>query len=119
MTDDNGKGLRALFYGLCCLRDVTAWDEERMGAMPVDFYLPDFRAWVIIVPEPAARQVEIDAIRDYPGWSKHPGLLLDRWDLEEFRTCQDKVRVVNWLKSQVRTGDTHAARERQRLGLSS
>lgn len=116
ITDDNGKGLRALFYGLCRFWDIDAWDEERAGEMPADFYLPTgMGAYVIIAPEPADRQVEAAVLLQ----RQEKFIILDDWDLDEFRKCQHKVAAAQWLGIMIRTGRTHAAAERQRLGIGS
>lgn len=116
MADDDGKGLRALFYGLCSLWDIDVWDGEQAGPMPADFYLlSGMGAYVVIVPEPADRQAEIANLRS----SQERFIVLDDWDLDEFRSCRHKVAAAQWLHLRVRTGDTHAARERRHLGLST
>lgn len=116
MTGDNGKGLRALFYGLCSFWGIDVWDEERMGESPADFYLPyRMGAYVIIVPGPADRQVEIGALLQ----RQEKFVVLDEYDLDRFRSCQNRVQAANYLCIALAGGDTHAARERQRLGISS
>jgi hypothetical protein len=114
--DDNGEGLRALFYGLCSFWDIDAWDEKQAGLMPADFYLPGgMGAYVVIVPEPAGRQVEIATLLQ----RQEKFIVLDDWDLDEFRTRQHKVAAAQQLGWWIRNGDTHAARERRRLGIAS
>jgi hypothetical protein len=116
VNGDNGAGLRALFYGLCSLWDIEIWDEERAGEMPADFYLPyAMGVFVVIIPVPADRQVEIAALRA----RKEGFIILDDWDLDAFRSCQNKVRAAAQLRQWIRTGSTHAAHERRLLGISS
>lgn len=116
MTDDNGAGLRALFYGLCSLWDISVRAAEDPSD-PSDFALPGMAgpwpAYVVILPEPAARQVEIDCLLHYG----NKVLVLDERDLDEFRTCPGGASAGFMIERWVTTGDTHAARERQRLGL--
>jgi hypothetical protein len=116
MNDDNGAGLRALFYGLCSLWDIEIWGEDRAGEMPADFYLPyRMGVFVVIVPEPTDRQVEIAALLA----RQEKFIVLDYRDLNTFRNCQDKVRAAAQLYQWIGSGGTHAAAERQRLGIAS
>lgn len=118
--NDNGKGLRALFYGLCSFWDIDVWDEERTGPMPAEFFLPfrpprPFGTYVVIVPTPASRQVEIEALLG----QQAQFIVLDDWDLDEFRLCRNKVDAAQHLSTWVKGGGTHAAGERKRLGIGS
>jgi hypothetical protein len=116
MSDDNGAGLRALFYGLCSFWDIGIWDEERAGEMPADFYLPwRWGAFVVITPEPAGRQVEIAALLG----RQEKFIVLDGWDLDNLRICAGKEAAAAWLRVWIETGETHAAIERKRLGIAS
>jgi hypothetical protein len=116
VTNDNGAGLRALFYGLCSLWDIDVWGEEQAGDMPADFYLPGgMGAYVVILPMPADRQVETGALRA----RQEKFIILDDWDLDAFRACQNRVRAAAQLHQWIRTGSTHAAHERRLLGISS
>lgn len=116
MNDDNGKGLRALFYGLCSLWDIPVWDEEQAGGMPADFYLPGgMGAYVVIAPHPADRQVEVSALLA----QQEKFIVLDDGDLNEFRLCYSKKYAEKQLGYWIRTGHTYAAKERKRLGIAS
>jgi len=113
-VDDNGRGLRALFYGLCCFHGVTVWDQEDAGVHAADFYLPaGMGTFVVIIPEPAARQVEIAALRA----QQEHFIVLDRDDLDQLRLCPGGAAagflVENWVKS----GATHAAQARRSAGI--
>lgn len=114
MTDDNGKGLRALFYGLCSLHGIEVLEVQDMDAMPSDFCLMDhkFPCHVVILPGPADRQVEIAALRHHGV----PFIILNRQDLDDFRMCPNpvvaEIVIDNWLRN-----DTRAASERRLIGL--
>jgi hypothetical protein len=114
MTGDNGRGLRALFYGLCALHGIEVLDMQEAGAMPSDFCVVDgkFPCHVVILPEPADRQVEISSLRH----RGVPLLILNRQDLEDFRMCPNpavaEIVIGTWLRN-----DTRAAAERRRMGL--
>jgi len=114
-VDDNGKGLRALFYGLCSFHGITAWDQEDAGMQAADFYLPaGMGTFVVIIPEPAARQVEIAALRA----QQEHFIVLDRDDLDAFRLCPGgasaSMLIENWIKS----GATHAVLARRSAGIA-
>lgn len=119
MTDDNGAGLRALFYGLCSFWKIDAWTEEQTGEMPADFYLclpgVAFNTYVVIVPGPSARQVEVSVLRQ----RQAKFIILDDWDLDRFRACENRRRAADQLGQWAESGDTHAARERRSLGICS
>jgi hypothetical protein len=114
MTDDNGEGLRALFYGLCTLHNIEVVDMQEVSGMPSDFCITDhkFPCHVVILPRPADRQVEIAALRH----RGVPLLLLNRQDLHDLRKCPDftvaETVLDNWLH-----GDTRAVVERRQIGL--
>lgn len=117
MTDDNGAGLRALFYGLCSFWDIGVQAPDDPDD-PSDFTIPvpgRWRAYVVIIPEPAARQVEIAALLFHGNLV----LVLDGWDLDNLRICAGKEAAAAWLRVWIETGDTHAAAERKRLGIAS
>jgi hypothetical protein len=117
MTDDNGAGLRMLFHGLCSFWDIEAWDGEKAQEPAADFFLPYIMGsgvFAVIVPEPAARQVEIAAVRQH--WQNL--LVLDRDDLDNLRLAGDKTEaaevVRNWILY-----DTHGSVMRRHLGITS
>lgn len=118
MNDDNGKGLRALFYGLCKFWDIDVWDEEATGPMPADFLLlpSSGHAYVVIVPEPAARQVEIGTLSQP---TEESFIILNRDDLNELRLCFDRTTALQQLRYWIRTGRTRAAADRHDLGIGS
>lgn len=117
MNDDNGAGLRALFYGLCSFWDISIRAAEDPDD-PSDFTLRALSrepVYVVILPEPADRQVEIGALLSYGNLV----LVLDDWDLNTFRACRNKVRAAAQLHQWISSGGTHAAAERRRLGIAS
>jgi hypothetical protein len=116
-ADDNGEGLRALFYGLC-----LHWGIEVRKAGdpsdPSDFAIRCSGAWpvyVVIVPEPADRQAEIAALL----YHDNQVLVLDARDLDVLRTSRDREMAVREVDYWIRTGRTSAAAERLRLGIAS
>lgn len=114
MTSDNGKGLRALFYGLCTLHGIEVLDMQEADAMPSDFCIVDgkFSCHVVILPEPPARQVEIKTLRH----RDVPLIVLDRHDLDIFRRCPNGAEAAAMIEFWLRNG-THASSERQRMGI--
>src|SRR5580692_747384 len=110
MTDDNGEGLRALFYGLCALHSIEVLDMQGSDAMPSDFCITDhkFPCHVVILPGPADRQVEIAALRQ----RGVPFIVLNRQDLDDFRMCPNpvvaEIVIDIWLRN-----DTRGAAERR------
>jgi hypothetical protein len=81
-VNDNGKGLRALFYGLCSLWEIDVWDEDAIGETPADFYLlSGTGCFVVIAPEPQDRQVEIAALQA----RQERFIILDAEDLNRLR----------------------------------
>lgn len=114
-TDDNGEGLRALFYGLCRYWGIDIRQPDDPSD-PSDFSLAGgmWRSYVVIVPEPAARQVEIAALLSYG----NRVLVLNRDDIEDMRT-RGGASVGFLIEHWVKTGDTHAAMERRRMGIAS
>ena len=121
--NDPGKGLSALFYGLCTFWGTTVWDEEESGWMPADYYLPSagygrarpgYRTgtFVVILPEPAARQVEIDALTA----QGLKFIVLDRDDLDNLRCCADRDEAAALLSEWI-SHTTHGAVARKDHGL--
>jgi len=126
VTGDNGAGLRALFYGLCCFHGIDIWAEDQIGQIPADFYLPEAPwrkggflrprrgIYVIITPEPADRQLEINTLQA----QGRKFIILDREDLSSFRDCGIKSvaleRIGDWADY-----DTHGAVMRRSIGLPS
>jgi hypothetical protein len=114
MTDDNGKGLRALFYGLCAIWDMEVLDMQEADAMPSDFCLMNPPCCVVIVPEPGGRQVEIAALRH----RGVPLIILDREDLDSLRRSVSRASAWFVLDRWLRL-PTHASAERRLMGLDS
>lgn len=113
MSDDNGAGLCALFKGLCQFHGIVAWDEERAGPMPGDFYLPDgMGMYVVIAPEPQDRQVEIMALRH----RLEKFIVLDREDLDAFRSCATRGLALERIGYWASYG-THAQAMRRHARL--
>ena len=109
MTGDNGAGLRALFYGLCLHWNVRVIEEDG----PADFYLPGSGGvYVVIIPEPADRQVEIAALQG------HCLIILDSKDIDAFRQLNHARDVLGRIDTWVRY-DTHGAAMRRSIGLPS
>lgn len=116
MSDDNGEGLRALFYGLCSYWGISIRAVEDPSD-PSDFTLPVAGGrliYVVIIPEPADRQVEIATLLHYG----NRVLVLDGDDLEALRCCAGATRAGFIFEDWMQAG-THAACERQRMGIAS
>lgn len=112
MDNKNGAGLRALFYGLCALWEIEAWDEERAGPMPADFYLPAGTGmYVVIAPGAADRQVEIGALRQ----RQEAFIALDRDDLDNLRLAGEREEAAEVVRNWSEYG-THGAVMRRRPG---
>lgn len=116
LAGDNGEALRALFHGLCLYWGIPIKTAEDPGD-PSDFRLTGGReyVWVVIVPEPAGRQVEIASLLSY---GNHV-LILDRDDIEDLRTRGGGVSAGFLIEHWLKTGDTNAIRARQRMGITS
>lgn len=107
------EGLRALFKGLCQFHGVVAWDEERAGPMPADFYLPTgMGAYVVIAPEVQDRQVEISALRQH----EEKFIVLDREDLGTLLCHMTRDGFLERLGSWMEFG-THAGVMRRNAGM--
>jgi hypothetical protein len=115
-VDDNGAGLRALFYGLCAFWEIDVWTEEQTGPMPADFYLmpSGMGTYVVIVPEPVDRQVEIAALTA----NCLSLIVLDREDLDHLRACAGRTDAMAVLRQWHRSGSTHAAVMRRHAGIA-
>jgi len=114
MTNDNGAGLRALFYGLCTFWDIDIWDGEQAGEMPADFYLPHgMGVFVVVAPGPADRQVEIGALRQ----RKEKYVILDRDDLDNLRLSDGPEEAVETIGNWISYG-THGSVMRRSLGIT-
>jgi hypothetical protein len=113
-VSDNGAGLRAFFYGLCAFYDIAALEPERHGEEAADFYLPgpQFGLYVLILPEPADRQVEIAVLRDHQARF----ILLDREDLDVMRAAGTRSAAVEWITQRAQFG-THCDAMRRRAGI--
>jgi hypothetical protein len=114
MNEDNGEGLRALFYGLCTLHNIEVVDMQGSDAMPSDFCVTDhkFPCHVVIVAEPDGRQDDIAALRR----RGVPLIILNKQDLTDLGRCPDAgladAVVDIWLRN-----DTRAAAVRRQIGL--
>ena len=112
MTGDNGESLRLLFHGLCGIFGIEArkaedpedWADFCIGARP--------RVYVVILPEPEDRQVEIKSLLHYG----NKVLVLDRFDLNIFRCAPDAASAGAMVEWWLRNG-THASTERERMGI--
>lgn len=103
--NDNGKGLRALFYGLCSRWSISLWDEEDTGEMPADFYLLASPAggrtqegtYIVIAPNPEDRQVEVAALQA----RQEKFIILDADDINLLLDCggarQAGFVIRHWL----------------------
>lgn len=112
MTDDNGASLRRLFHGLCGIFGIDV-EEAEDPADSDDFCIRSRpRVYVIILPEPEGRQVEIESLLLYG----NKVLVLDRQDLEHFRVCPNALIAAYTIETWLRHG-THASTERQRMGI--
>jgi hypothetical protein len=112
MIYDNGASLRRLFHGLCGLFDFDV-EEAEDPADPADFCIGSRpRVYVVILPEPEDRQVEIASLLHYG----NKVLILDRHDLDLFRRCADRFSAALAIETWLRDG-THASAERERMGL--
>jgi hypothetical protein len=114
MTDDKDEGLRYLFRGLCSLFgiDAEASEDPDDGYDFIVRYRP--RVYVVILPEPEDRQVEIASLL----FHGNKVLILDRHDLDLLRRCPDRFSAAYAIEGWLRDG-THASAERQRMGITS
>jgi hypothetical protein len=114
-NDDNGESLRALFHGLCSYWGIDARPSEDPGD-PYDFTLraTGMPVYVVILPEPEDRQVEIATLHHYGDRV----LVLDRTDLENLRRCADEAGASFVISHWLRNG-TSATAERARMGIRS
>jgi hypothetical protein len=114
-VNDNGAGLRAFFYGMCAFHEIDVRDPEDFGEAAADFYLaaPALSRFVLILPEPNDRPVEIAALRDH----QVRFLLLDREDLDHLRTAGTRSAAVRqityWIEYQ-----THCDVMRRNAGIA-
>jgi hypothetical protein len=114
MTDDNGEGLRLLFHGMCSIFDIDI-DASEDPADPDDFCICSRpRVYVVILPEPGARQVEIESLLFYG----NKVLVLDRQDLDMFRCCPEAASAGFMIEQWLLSG-THADAQRRRMGIGS
>ena len=114
MIDDNGKGLEDLFSGLCSLWDIDI-DASEDPYNTYDFIILAIpRIYVVILPEPADRQIEIANLLFYD----NKVLALDRHDLDLFRRCPGGAEAAAMIEFWLRDG-THASAERKRMGIGS
>jgi hypothetical protein len=114
------KGLAPLFYGLCLFWGIPV--EAADPDDPSDFCLLPGRersvsrdlVYVVLLPEPAARQVEIQALL-YHG---NQVLILDEFDMSELRLAQHVHQASGILRHWISSGETHAGQDRRRLGIA-
>jgi hypothetical protein len=111
---DKDQALKALFSGLCRYWGVSIEPTED-PTEPDDFSFPGRPpVYVVILPEPEDRQVEIGTLLSYG----NRVLVLDEHDLEAFRSSPGGVSAVFLLERWLRDGNTHAARARQQMGIT-
>jgi len=92
VPDDNGEGLRAFFYGLCRFHGIYVQDPEVAGEAAADFYLSgrELGLYVLILPKPEDRPVEVAALRDH----QVRFVMLNREDLALLRTLSNRTLFI-------------------------
>jgi len=108
----NGAGLRALFSGLCAFHEIAVREVDQQGEAAADFYLPYQGVYVLILPEPVDRPVEIAALRDHQARF----ILLDREDLDTLRKDDTRSAAIDRIGLWVQFG-THCDAMRRRIGI--